>query len=70
MTFPCSRMAIEGRLSSEGVLEWEVSESELVGMEERLEEEGNWLLIFPVSSLIWREGGWTQGKKVGVLNAV
>jgi len=41
-----------GFLSSEGVLECEVSESELVGMEDRLEEEGNWLLMFPVSSLI------------------
>lgn len=41
-----------GFLSSDGVLEWEVSESELVGMEDRLEEEGNWLLMFPVSSLI------------------
>ncbi len=41
-----------GFLSSEGVLEWEVSESELVGMDDRLEEEGNWLLMFPVSSLI------------------
>lgn len=46
-------MATEQRLSSEGVLEWDVSESELVRMDERLEEEGNWFLMFPVSSLIW-----------------
>jgi hypothetical protein len=45
-------MAMERGLSSEGVLEWELSESELVGSEERLEDEGNWLLMFPVSSLI------------------
>ena len=45
------------RRSSEGVLEWEVSESELVGMEDRLEVEGNWLRMFPVSSLIWASVG-------------
>lgn len=53
MALPWSLMATEHRLSSEGVLEWDVSESELVGMDERLEEEGNWFLMFPVSSLIW-----------------
>lgn len=57
-------MAVEGRLSSEGVLEWEVSESELVGMEERLEEEGNWLFMFPVSSLIWTHTHTELGRGV------
>lgn len=53
MALPWSRMATEQRRSSDGVLEWDVSESELVGMDDRLEEEGNWFLMFPVSSLIW-----------------
>lgn len=32
-----------------------MSESELVGMDDRLEEDGNWFLMFPVSSFIWRK---------------
>lgn len=40
------------RLSSDAVLQQEVSDSALVGMDDRLQEEGNWLLMFPVSSLI------------------
>lgn len=40
------------RLSSDAVLQQEVSDSELVGMDDRLQEEGNWLRMFPVSSLI------------------
>lgn len=42
-------------LSPDGVLQQDASESELVGMDDRLDEEGNWLLMFPVSSLIWEE---------------
>lgn len=38
--------------SSDGVLLKDVSESELVGMDDKLDEEGNWLRMFPVSSLI------------------
>jgi len=41
-------------LSPDGALQ-DVSDSELVGMDDRLEEEGNWLLMLPVSSLIWEE---------------
>jgi len=37
-----------GRRSSEARLEWEVSEE----MDDKLEVEGNWLRMFPVSSLI------------------
>lgn len=52
----CSRIAVDADcLSSDGVLQKDVSESGLVGMDDRLEEEGNWLLMFPVSSLIWKE---------------
>lgn len=40
------------RRSSDAVLQKDVSDSELVGIEDRLQEEGNWLRIFPVSSLI------------------
>lgn len=38
--------------SSDAVLQKDASDSELVGIEDRLQEEGNWLRIFPVSSLI------------------
>lgn len=38
--------------SSDGMLPTDASESELVGIDEKLEEEGNWHLMFPVSSLI------------------
>lgn len=56
MALPCSRMAVDADcLSSEGVLQKDVSESELVGMDDRLEEEGNWLLMLPVNSLIWKD---------------
>lgn len=56
MALLCSRMAVVADcLSSDGVLEKDVSESELVGMDDRLEEDGNWLLMFPVSSLIWKQ---------------
>lgn len=41
MAFPWPLGATVGFLSSEGVLEWDVSESELVGMDDRLEEDGN-----------------------------
>lgn len=33
-------------------LQKDASDSELEGMEDRLQEEGNWLRMFPVSSLI------------------
>lgn len=53
MALLCSRMAADAeRLSSDAALQQEVSDSELVGMDDRLQEEGNWLLMFPVSSLI------------------
>ena len=56
MALLCSRMAVDADcLSSDGVLQRDASESELVGMDDRLEEEGYWLLMFPVSSLIWRK---------------
>lgn len=55
MALLCSRMAVDADcLSSDGVLQKDVSESELVRMDDRLEEEGNWLLMFPVNSLIWK----------------
>lgn len=42
MALPCSRMAVDADcLSSDGVLHKDVSESELVGMDDRLEVEGN-----------------------------
>lgn len=44
---------MEGFFSSDGVLDSDMSESELVGMDDRLEVDGNWFLMFPVSSLIW-----------------
>lgn len=54
-----SRMAMDAVcLCSDGALPKDVSESELVGMEDRLEEEGNWLRMFPVSSLIWSHTGY------------
>lgn len=53
MALLCSRMAADAeRRSSDAVLQKDVSDSELVGIEDRLQEEGNWLRIFPVSSLI------------------
>lgn len=44
---------MEGFFSSDGVLDSDMSESELVGMDDRLEVDGNWFLMFPVSSFIW-----------------
>lgn len=38
--------------SSDGVLLKDMSESELAGMDDKLDVEGNWLRIFPVNSLI------------------
>lgn len=56
MALLCSRMAVDADcLSSDGVLQRDASESELVGIDDKLEEEGNWLLMFPVSSLICKE---------------
>ncbi len=56
MALLCSRIAVDADcLSSDGMLQNDVSESELVGIDDRLVEEGNWLLMFPVSSLIWKE---------------
>lgn len=53
MALLCSRMAADAaRLSSDAALQQEASDSALVGMDDRLQEEGNWLLMFPVSSLI------------------
>lgn len=53
MALLCSRMTEDAScLSSDGMLHKDVSESELVGIDDRLVEEGNWLLMFPVSSLI------------------
>lgn len=53
MALLCSRMAMDAdRLSSDAVLQQEGSDSEPVGMDDRLQEEGNWLRMFPVSSLI------------------
>lgn len=52
MAFPWSLATTEGFLSSDGVLDCDMSESELVGMDDRLEEDGNWFLMFPVSSFI------------------
>lgn len=53
MALLCSRVAAEAeRRWSEAAPQKEASDSELVGMEDRLQEEGNWLRMFPVSSLI------------------
>ncbi len=56
MALLCSRMAVHADcLSFDGGMQNDVSESELVGIDDRLQDEGNWLLMFPVSSLIWKE---------------
>jgi len=57
LLFSLMAAAADG-LSSDGVLLWDMSESELLGMDERLDEDGNWLRMFPVSSLIWVEKRW------------
>lgn len=53
MALLCSRMAADvERCCSEATLQKDASDSKLVGMEDRLQEDGNWLRMFPVSSLI------------------
>jgi len=53
MALLCSCMAAAAAgLSSGGVPPRGASPSEPVGMDDRLEDEGNWLRMFPVSSLI------------------
>lgn len=52
LVFSLMAAAADG-FSSDGVPPKDASESELVGMEDRLDVEGNWLRMFPVSSLIW-----------------
>lgn len=53
MALLCSRRAAEAaRRSSDAALQKDASESELVGMEDRLQEEGKRLRMLPVSSLI------------------
>lgn len=51
LLFSLMVMAADCR-SSDGELLKDVSESELVGMDDKLDEDGNWLRMFPVSSLI------------------
>lgn len=51
MALLCSRMAADAERCC-SMLQKDVSDSKPVGMEDRLEEEGNWLRMFPVSSLI------------------
>lgn len=58
MALVFSRMAAAADgFSSDGGLLKDASESELVGMDDRLDVEGNWLRMFPVSSLIWAGRG-------------
>lgn len=53
MALLCSRVAADAaRLSSEAALQQDASDSELVGMDDRLQEDGKWPRMFPVSSLI------------------
>lgn len=59
LLFSLMVVAADG-FSSDGVLLKDASESELVGMDDRLDMEGNWLRMFPVSSLIWEERAKTE----------
>lgn len=51
-----SFMAVEADCTSlDGELQRGASKSALVVMDDRLEEDGNWLLMFPVNSFIWKD---------------